>query len=379
MTIVIGLTGNIGTGKSLVLHMLAGLGAWTIDADALAHEVMAPGGPAYDGVVAAFGPQIVGPHGEIDRSRLGEIVFADGAALAGLETLVHPAVIERTQRIIAEAQADVVVVEAIKLLEAGLAAELCDRVWVVTCSGEQQQARIMAQRGLTAEQARLRMEAQPPQVEKIAQADVVIDNSGTMEETRRQVEAAWRDLLCPPDSPAEPGLCNPQAVVIRLATVQDAAGIVDVLNTVVRECRFTALERPLTLDEEIAFLSARGPRDAVTVAECAGRIVGFQTLDPFMPSIASMAHVAQMGTYILPAYRRFGLGRRLFRASCDVALMHGYEKVVVYVREGNRGAQRFYRRLGFVPCGRLTDQTRIGDVYEDEMLFEIMLTQPEGR
>lgn len=379
MTIVIGLTGNIGTGKSAVLQMLAELGALTVDADGLAHAAMAPGGPAYEGVIAAFGPQIVGCDGQIDRRRLGEIVFADPAALARLESLVHPAVIERTRQIIAQTEAGIVAVEAIKLLESGMAAQLCDQVWVVTCAAEQQQARIMVQRGLTAEQALLRMEAQPPQAYKIAQADVVIDNSGTIEETRRQVHAAWRGLPDRQDDPPQAAACDPAAVQIRPATLQDATGILEVLNTIVDECRYTALDRRLTLDEEIAFLSARGPRDGITVAECAGQIVGFQTLDPFMPRIASMAHVAQMGTYVLPAYRGSGLGRRLFGASRDFALAHGYDKIVIYVRQGNDGAQRFYRRLGFVPCGRLARQTRIGYACEDEILMEIMLTEPEGR
>ena len=191
MTIIIGLTGNIGTGKSTVLQMLAELGAEIIDADKLAHEVIAPGGPAYGAVVETFGQDIVKPDGQIDRGKLGDIVFRDPEALARLEALVHPAVLARTQELIEQAEAPVVVVEAIKLLESGLARQLCDAVWVVTCRPEQQLARVMAQRGLTEAQARLRMEAQPPQEEKIAQADVVIDNSGTIEETRKQVRAAW--------------------------------------------------------------------------------------------------------------------------------------------------------------------------------------------
>ena len=191
MTIIIGLTGNIGTGKSTVLQMLAELGAEIIDADKLAHEVIAPDGPAYAAVVEAFGQEILGADGQIDRGKLGDIVFRDPEALARLEALVHPAVLARTRELIEQAEAEVIVIEAIKLLESGLARQLCDAVWVVTCRPEQQLARVMAQRGLTETQARLRMEAQPPQEEKIAQADVVIDNSGTIEETRKQVRAAW--------------------------------------------------------------------------------------------------------------------------------------------------------------------------------------------
>jgi len=195
MTIVIGLTGNIGSGKSTVLQMLAKLGAQIIDADKLAHDVIAPDGPAYAAVGDTFGQDILKTGGHIDRSKLGDIVFRDPQALARLEALVHPTVIARTQELIEQAGAEVVVVEAIKLLEAGLARRLCHEIWVVTCHPEQQLARVMAQRGLTEAQARLRMEAQPAQAEKIAQADVVIDNSGMMEETRRQVEAGWEKLM----------------------------------------------------------------------------------------------------------------------------------------------------------------------------------------
>jgi dephospho-CoA kinase len=195
LPLVIGLTGNIGSGKSTVLQMLAELGAQIIDADRLAHEVIAPDGPAYAAVVDTFGQDILKTGGHIDRSKLGDIVFRDPQALARLEALVHPAVFARTQELIEQAEAEVVVIEAIKLLESGMARRLCYEIWVVTCRPEQQRARVMAQRGLTEAQARLRIEAQPPQAEKIAQADVVIDNSGTMEETHRQVEAAWEKLM----------------------------------------------------------------------------------------------------------------------------------------------------------------------------------------
>lgn len=193
--LVIGLTGNIGVGKSTVARMLAELGAFVIDADRVAHEVMAPGQPAYAQIVAHFGPEIAPDGGPVDRMRLGQIVFSDPEALARLESIVHPAVFVRVQELLAAADAPVVVIEAIKLLEAGLSLQLCHQVWVVTAPREQQIQRLMASRGLTYEQAVLRVDAQPPQEEKIAQADVVINNSGDVEETRRQVVAAWTRLL----------------------------------------------------------------------------------------------------------------------------------------------------------------------------------------
>jgi len=144
--------------------------------------------------VREFGSRILRPDGEIDRPRLGSIVFADPAALARLEAIVHPAVIARTEELIRQAQEPVVVVEAIKLLESGMGERLCDSVWVVTCPREQQVARLMRSRGLSREEALLRINAQPSQEEKIARADVVIDNSGSLDDTWQQVRAAWERI-----------------------------------------------------------------------------------------------------------------------------------------------------------------------------------------
>jgi dephospho-CoA kinase len=187
---LIGLTGNIGTGKSTVAAMLVELGAEAIDADRVAHEVMRAGTPAHRRVVEAFGPEILGPDGEIDRAKLGAIVFADPAALARLEAIVHPATLEAVGRRIASASAGVVVVEAIKLIESGMAGE-CDSVWVTTCRPGQQVRRMMGGRGLSRAEAEQRVRAQPPQEEKIARADVVIDTAGSLSWTRAQVRAAW--------------------------------------------------------------------------------------------------------------------------------------------------------------------------------------------
>ncbi|MEA3376647.1 MAG: dephospho-CoA kinase [Chloroflexota bacterium] len=191
---VIGITDNIGTGKSTVARMLGDLGAEVIDADKLAHRVMEPGSETYARVVKAFGSRIVAGGGEIDRQELGAIVFSDPDALALLEEIVHPATLERIERRIASADADAVVIEAIKLIESGLA-DACDSVWVVTCRPDQQIERVVAQRDLSREEAALRVEAQGPQVEKLAHADVVIDNSGSLAVTRQQVRAAWDRVM----------------------------------------------------------------------------------------------------------------------------------------------------------------------------------------
>ena len=189
----IGLTGNIATGKSTVGRMLASLGAELIDADRVAHAVMAPGGSAYAGVVDAFGPGVVDDAGEIDRRALGRIVFADSEALKRLEALVHPAVIDEVNQRIARSAAPAVVVEAIKLLESGMA-ESYGAIWVTTCSEETQLARLMETRGLSREDALVRIRAQAPQAEKVHRADIVVDTEETLAATRAQVEVAWTDL-----------------------------------------------------------------------------------------------------------------------------------------------------------------------------------------
>jgi dephospho-CoA kinase len=210
---VIGLTGNIACGKSTVLDMLHERGAQVLDADRVTHELQAPGQPVYHAIVTEFGPGILSaPAGPIDRRALGAIVFADPAALRRLEQIVHPAVRERImawlesvgagsrelgdgkhQPPTPNSQLPVAVIDAIKLLEGGWK-QICDAIWVVTCPPEQQLARLVSTRGMREDEARARIAAQPSQAAKVAQADVVIDNSGSLEATRRQVEAAWQAL-----------------------------------------------------------------------------------------------------------------------------------------------------------------------------------------
>lgn len=205
---LIGLTGNIACGKSTVLAMLSALGARTIDADRVTHRVQQPGTHVYDRIVAAFGPGVLTRlGGPIDRRKLGELVFSDPMALQRLESIVHPAVhteIHAWLDSVAQGSGHgsreqplphpVAVIDAIKLLESGWK-EHCDAIWVVTCTEEQQLDRLMRTRGMREAEARQRIAAQPPQAAKVAQADVVIDNSGTEEQTRAQVEAAWKQIF----------------------------------------------------------------------------------------------------------------------------------------------------------------------------------------
>jgi len=190
---LIGLTGNIACGKSTVLARLAEHGAETIDADRVVHALMEPGEAVWAAVRETFGPGVIAADGRIDRRALGAIVFAERAELARLEGLTHPAVRARIVAQVAEAArrgVAVVVIDAIKLYEGGLA-DQCDETWVVTCDPAQQLARLIARNGFSEAEAQQRIAAQPPQADKMARATVVIDNSGTVDETRAQVDGAW--------------------------------------------------------------------------------------------------------------------------------------------------------------------------------------------
>ncbi len=199
---ILGVTGNIASGKSTVTGLLAELGATVIDSDLVYRELAAPGTPLLARLAKRFGDEIVGDDGSLDRRRLGAIVFADPEALHDLDRITHPAVIAEVDQRVAAKTDGVVVLDAVKLIESGHA-DGCDAVWVVVTDPEEQVTRLMKRNSLSAEEARRRVAAQPPIGPKLARADLVIDNSGSRDETRKQVERAWRAL--PVHAPAEPG------------------------------------------------------------------------------------------------------------------------------------------------------------------------------
>lgn len=191
---VIGLTGNIATGKSVVRRMLEHLGAYGIDADALGHRAIAQGAPGYQSVLDTFGKWILGPDGQVDRNKLARVVFADAEALSLLEGIVHPLVEQAIDVLIRRSNQRVIVIEAIKLLESGLHKK-CDSVWVTHAMQEIQLVRLMKKRGMTELVARQRILAQPSQGEKISAANVVIRNDGSFEDTWKRVVVAWQELF----------------------------------------------------------------------------------------------------------------------------------------------------------------------------------------
>ncbi len=190
----VGLTGGIGAGKSEVSRRLAGLGAVVIDADAIAREVVAPGTPGLARVAAAFGGGVLGPDGALDRPRLGEIVFADPALLGKLNAIVHPLVSERMLEIERSVPPDAVVVHDVPLLAENHLAARYDAVVVVDVPPEVQLDRLARLRGMPEEQARARMAAQASRAERLAIADIVVDNSGPLAGLDRRVADVWAEL-----------------------------------------------------------------------------------------------------------------------------------------------------------------------------------------
>lgn len=230
---VIGLTGNIATGKSVVRKMLEHLGAYGIDADALSHRAIAKGAPGYQATVDAFGKWILAPNGEIDRAKLGRLAFNDAEAMGRLEDIVHPLVSQAIDVMVKRASQKVIVIEAIKLLESELR-NVCDAVWVVHVPEETQIQRLMEKRGMSRDEASQRIHFQSAQHQKLAAANVVIQNTGSFEQTWQSVAATWKKI-------------NPRTDTLQITTKQ--------------------------ADGE--FVVARGrPRDSASIAELVTRLSG---------------------------------------------------------------------------------------------------------
>ena len=195
----VGLTGGLASGKSTVAGFFRELGAFHLDADRLAHELIAPGGSAEREVISRFGGGILGTDGAVDRKALGAIVFSDPEALADLNAIVHPKVRkEIAQRILEHesgaSPAEVALVDAALLVESGIHRDL-DALIVVACPEPVQLARAGARGGMSESDARSRIAAQAPLAEKLTVADHVIDNGASLDETKQQVRRVWDELL----------------------------------------------------------------------------------------------------------------------------------------------------------------------------------------
>lgn len=192
------MTGGIGAGKSEVARRLVAHGAVLIDADVLAREVVAPGTEGLAEVIAEFG-DVLTPAGELDRPAVGRLVFGDQVARRKLESIIHPRVRTRAAEIEAEAPAGSVVVHDIPLLVETGQADRFDRVLVVDVPPEIQLERLVGERGMSAEEARSRIASQASRDERLAAADLVVDNSGSLADLDRRIDEIWAELTGPPD------------------------------------------------------------------------------------------------------------------------------------------------------------------------------------
>ena len=193
---ILGITGNIASGKSTVVKMLVEKGAHHIDSDVVYHELIAPGQPLLARLVDHFGEEILADDGSLDRKALGAVVFSDAEKLRQLDALTHPAVVTEADRRAFAIQDGVVILDAVKLIESGHY-KVCDAVWLITAPEALQVSRLMTRNNLDEAEARKRVAAQPPLDPKREVADLEIVNDGALEDLRRQVDDAWETLPAP--------------------------------------------------------------------------------------------------------------------------------------------------------------------------------------
>jgi dephospho-CoA kinase len=266
--IIIGLTGNIATGKSVVRRMLEHLGAYTIDADSLSHRVIAKGAPGYQPVLDKFGSWLLDKEGQIDRGKLGRLVFSDAQALAQLEDIIHPYVIQAIEMLAKRATQSVVVVEAIKLLESDLRNK-CDSIWVTDAPVEVQVERLIRKRGISREEALQRVHSQPAQKEKLNAAKVVITNNGSYDDLWKQVSEAWKHIA-PPTLQSGPHtqILKPEAGTYSLqrGKPRDSQKIADLVTRLSKGKHKMSKDEVMEAFGEKAFLLLRMGNDLVGMA-----------------------------------------------------------------------------------------------------------------
>ncbi len=264
---IIGLTGNIATGKSVVRKMLEHLGAYTIDADTLAHRVIAKGAPGYQPVLDKFGTWLLDKDGQIDRVKLGRLVFADAQALAQLEDIIHPSVIQAVEVLVKRSTQTVVVVEAIKLLESGLRNH-CDSIWVTDAPQTVQVERLIRKRGLTRDDAMQRVLSQSAQNDKLAQARVIINNNGSYDDLWKQVNDAWKRIF--PSQEAAPStqvISKPDgAFTLQRGKPRDSQKIAELITRLSKGKRTMNADEVMEAFGEKAFLLLQLDNELVGIA-----------------------------------------------------------------------------------------------------------------
>jgi dephospho-CoA kinase len=280
---VIGLTGNIATGKSVVRRMLEHLGAYTIDADALSHRVISKGAPGYQPVLDKFGTWLLGADGQIDRVKLGRLVFSDAQALAQLEDIIHPFVLQAIDVLTKRAAQDVIVIEAIKLLESELRNQ-CDDIWVTDAPQTVQVARLVRKRGLSEADAMQRIQSQSAQKEKLSAANVIINNNGSYDDLWKQVSEAWKRVAPTQEAgPSTQVLSKPVgAFSLHRGKPRDSERIAELMT------RLSQGKRSMTKDEVMeafgdkAFLLLQMDSDLVGIAGWQVENLVARTLDLYL-------------------------------------------------------------------------------------------------
>ncbi len=200
MKLIIGLTGNIGSGKSTVARHLKNLGAWVLDTDQVARDVVMPGKPALKAIVEAFGKQVLHDDGTLNRQAVGNIIFRNSDSRKRLNSIMHPRIMQEVKETIARFQtnrgpkAPALVIEVPLLFETGME-KLMDEVWLVTVDKPVQLKRIVERDNISVEQAKHRIDSQMPQADKVKKAHRIIDNSGPPQETFNKVAELWRKLF----------------------------------------------------------------------------------------------------------------------------------------------------------------------------------------
>jgi len=264
---VIGLTGNIATGKSVVRKMLEHLGAYSIDADALSHRAIAKGAPGYQKVIDNFGKYILDGNDEIDRTKLGRLVFSDAEALKKLEEIIHPLVEQAVDLMIQRAGQRIVVLEAIKLLE-GKLYKACDTIWVTVAPETLQVSRLMHKRKITEEDALQRIHAQPSQESKTAAANVVIQNTASFEDTWKQVVTAWKLISPNTDVKAEPPILKApdSELSVQRGRPRDSAKIAELITRLTSGVQTLNSDDVMAAFGEKAFLLLLADKELVGLA-----------------------------------------------------------------------------------------------------------------
>lgn len=257
---IIGLTGNVATGKSVVRLMLEHLGAYSIDADKLTHKLYSKKAPAYSPVVKHFGQWILDSNGDINRKKLGQIVFKDPQALVTLEEIVHPFINQAIEYLINKTDKKVVVIEAIKIVN-GPIENLCNSIWVTSATRENQFSRLIKNRQFSPADAQTRIESQEPAIYKLQKADHIIDTNGSIEKTWQQVQVGWdkyvgEDLsnIQPIEDLSASQPINTDNISLHRAKPTHAKDIADFINRYNDNQELTATDIMISFGEKAYFL-----------------------------------------------------------------------------------------------------------------------------